>query len=231
MTPQAVARKSGLITPRPLRWYHRLSATLIFWFIRLLAGTVRFRWEDRSGLFSSAERAPVIFCIWHNRLALALEVRRSYLQQRHSPRPLAAIVSASKDGGILARVLERFDTQPVRGSTSRRGPQALLELTTWSKRGHDLAITPDGPRGPRYQVQPGVIALAQLTGRAVVPVAYSLSRKWILKSWDGFQIPMPFAVCRMVLDRPLHVPRDLSPEEREVWRRKLEHSLIAITED
>ena len=231
MTPPAVARKSGLITPRPLRWYHRFSATLIYWFVRLLACTIRFRWEDRSGLFNSAERPPVIFCIWHNRLALALEVRRGYLQKRHRARPLAAMVSASKDGGILARVLERFDTQPVRGSTSRRGPQALLELTNWSKRGHDLAITPDGPRGPRYQVQPGVIALAQLTGRAVVPVGYRLSSKWVLSSWDGFQIPVPFASCRMILDAPLHVPRDLSPEERENWRRRLEQRLTAITED
>lgn len=231
MKPPAVARKSGIVTPRPLRWYHRLGATVIHWCIRLLSSTIRFHWEDRSQCFKTPDRAPVIFCIWHNRLALALDVRRVYLQTMRSTRPLAAIVSASKDGGILARVLERFDTQPVRGSTSRRGPQALLELTTWSARGHDLAITPDGPRGPRYHVQPGVVALAQVTGRAVVPVCYTLSRKWVLNSWDGFQIPLPFARCRMVLGEPLHIPRHLSEEQREHWRVQLEERLASITKD
>jgi len=73
------------------------------------------------------------------------------------------MVSASRDGGLLAAVLERFKVQPVRGSSSRRGRQALLELTTWAERRYDLAITPDGPRGPRYVVQDGIISLARLT--------------------------------------------------------------------
>ena len=83
---------------------------------------------------------------------------------------MAALVSASKDGGFLSGILELFGVQPVRGSSSRRGPQALLELTTWAERGHDLTITPDGPRGPCYQVQDGVMSLAQLTGLPIVPV-------------------------------------------------------------
>ena len=74
---------------------------------------------------------------------------------------MAALVSASGDGGLLARVLELFRVQPVRGSSSRRGPQALRELTTWARRGFDLAITPDGPRGPCYVVDEGVIAAAR----------------------------------------------------------------------
>ena len=84
---------------------------------------------------------------------------------------MAAMVSASKDGGFLASILECFGVQPVRGSSSRRGPQALLELTGWAERGYDLAITPDGPRGPRYVVQEGIIALAQVTGLPIVPAS------------------------------------------------------------
>jgi lysophospholipid acyltransferase (LPLAT)-like uncharacterized protein len=80
---------------------------------------------------------------------------------RRYPRKLAALISASKDGAFLAAVLGRFGVEPIRGSSSRRGPQALLELTTHAKRGYDLAVTPDGPRGPRYVVKLGAIALAQ----------------------------------------------------------------------
>ena len=109
-----------------------------------------------------------------------------------------AIVSASRDGAFLTGILEYFKVQPVRGSSSRRGPQALLELTTWAERGYDLAITPDGPRGPRYVVQDGVISLAQLTGLPIVPVSYYVNWKIRVKSWDRFQIPLPFSLCEMI---------------------------------
>src|SRR4029077_6679252 len=89
---------------------------------------------------------------------------------------LAAIVSASKDGGFLAAILENFNVQPVRGSSSRRGRQAVLELISWAERGYDLAITPDGPRGPRYIAQEGATALAQLTGHPIIPA--SMNVKW-----------------------------------------------------
>ena len=144
---------------------------------------------------------------------------------------MAAIVSASKDGGVVARILELFRVQPVRGSSSRRGPQALLELTTWAQQGYDLAITPDGPRGPRYHVQPGVIALGQLTGRPVVPAAYNLSWKVCARSWDGFQIPIPFSRVVIKMGQPLIVPRDASDEEREALRQELEKRMLAVTLD
>ena len=83
------------------------------------------------------------------------------------------MVSASKDGAFLTSILECFQVQPVRGSSSRRGPQALLELTTWAERGYDLALTPDGPRGPRYVVQEGVMSLAQLTGLPIIAASYT----------------------------------------------------------
>src|SRR4029453_7004095 len=124
----------------------------------------RYEWRDGSVMLKEQAAAgeAVIFCIWHNRLALCLEIYRLYLKAYGGERRMAAMVSASKDGGILARVLEHYRVQPARGSTSRRGRQALLELTTWAERGHDLAITPDGPRGPCYVIQDGVLSLAQI---------------------------------------------------------------------
>ncbi len=87
---------------------------------------------------------------------------------RRNGRKLAALVSASKDSALLAAVLAKFGVEQVRGSSSRRGPQALLELTTLAQMGYDLAVTPDGPKGPRYSVQEGIVALAQLTGLPII---------------------------------------------------------------
>lgn len=144
---------------------------------------------------------------------------------RRHPRKLAALVSASKDGALLAAVLGKFGVEQVRGSSSRRGPQALLELTTCGQKGFDLAVTPDGPKGPRYKVQAGVISLAQVTGFPIIAVTCNTYWKVRLKSWDGFQIPLPFSRCELILNKPFLVPRKAEAEEREDLRKKLESSL------
>jgi hypothetical protein len=136
-----------------------------------------------------------------------------------------------RDGGFLAGVLQRFGVQPVRGSTSRRGPQALRELTTWARRDYDLAITSDGPRGPRYVVQDGIIALAQLTGRPIIPVSYNLGWKIRPKSWDRFLIPLPFSRCEFTFEKAFVVPRETSEPGREKFRLQLEHALKRISEE
>ena len=121
--------------------------------------------------------------------------------------------------------------QPVRGSSSRRGPQALLELTTWAERGYDLAITPDGPRGPRYIVQQGPMSLAQLTGRPIFPFGFQAHWKIQLKSWDAFQIPLPFSRCDLCIGPPVHVPREATDAQREELRLQLEQTLKSISRD
>jgi lysophospholipid acyltransferase (LPLAT)-like uncharacterized protein len=141
------------------------------------------------------------------------------------------MVSASKDGAFVTSILHRFAVQPVRGSSSRRGSQALLELVTWAERGYDLAITPDGPRGPCYQVQDGVLSLAQVTGFPVLPVSLNIRWKVRPNSWDRFQIPLPFSRCNAVLGKPVLVPREASDSEREVLRQQLENALRDITVD
>ena len=104
-------------------------------------------------------------------------------------------------------------------------------MTTWAERGYDLAITPDGPRGPRYVVQEGVMSLAQVTGLPIVPVSYHLNWKIRLKSWDRFQIPLPFARCEITVGQILRVPREATDAEREELRKQLEAELRAITRD
>jgi len=217
--------------PHAPTWKQRLVAWLVVALVRLVAVTLRYRLDDRSGYYEDRNAGPAIYAIWHNRLALALIAYYRYGKPRIRTAGIAALVSASRDGGLLAAILECFKVQPVRGSTSRRGPQALLELTSWAGRGYDLAITPDGPRGPCYVVQEGVMALAQLTGLPILPFSYHLQWKIRPKSWDRFQIPLPFSRCEMIVVEPIRVPREASNAEREVIRQHLEQVLKDISRD
>jgi lysophospholipid acyltransferase (LPLAT)-like uncharacterized protein len=215
----------GLVVPHRPRPLQHLAAWLVFSVERFMTGSLRCQWRDRSGLASGEHSQPVIFCLWHNRLAISMLVRRRY------GRKLAALISASKDGALLAAVMGKFGVEQVRGSSSRRGPQALLELTNRAKLGYDLAMTPDGPRGPRYVVQKGVIALAQVTGLPIIPVTCNTGRKFCFKSWDGFQIPFPFSRCELILNKPIRVPRAAGDVEREELRSELQGSLRDSSRD
>lgn len=232
--PRRVSRKrkaSGVVVPHAPRWYQRLSAWLIWVAVRAVAGTLRYRYHDGSGFYEGKAKGPAIYCVWHNRLALCMQIYYGYAQPRNPTAGLAAMVSASKDGAFLSSVLERFGVQAVRGSSSRRGPQALLELTTWAERGHDLAITPDGPRGPCYVVQDGIMSLAQVTGLPILPASYHLGWKIRVKSWDRFQIPLPFSRCDVNVGKPLRIPAEASDAEREALRQQLEQEMKALSKD
>lgn len=229
--PAARPPSSAPVVPHRAKWHGRLAARLIWLVSSSVAATLRWRWRDETNLFEDGGKEPVIFCLWHNRLALSLILFRRYVQARQPQRKLAALVSASRDGGMLARVLELFDVEPVRGSSSRRGSQALRELVSAGARGRDLAITPDGPRGPCYVVQEGIVSLAQLTGMTIVPASFRLSCKWQLKTWDRFQVPLPFACCEVHLGEPVRIPRETSDAERERLRGELEGRMRAITRD
>jgi lysophospholipid acyltransferase (LPLAT)-like uncharacterized protein len=226
-----VVRRSGVVLPNQPRWHQRIVALLILLLERAITCSLRIRWDDRAGIASGRIRGPVIYATWHNRLALSMVVWRKYSGRHLRCNGLAALISASKDGALLAATLEQFGIQPVRGSSSRRGAQALLELSSAIQRNVNVAITPDGPRGPCYQVQPGIVALAQVTGATVVPVVYHASRKLTLKSWDRFQIPLPFARCEIVLGESLTCPADATESQRETFRADLESALKRITRD
>ncbi len=230
--PAAERTKTGrVVVPQRAKPRQQLAARIIYAFIRCLAATIRFELKDRSGLLDGGPKERIIFAIWHNRLALALVMYRRYVLRYAPKRRMAAMVSASRDGGMLARILELFGVEPVRGSSSRRGPQALREMVSWSERGYDLAITPDGPRGPCYQVQEGVISTAQLTGLPIVPISCHLTWKIRPNSWDRFQIPLPFARCRITAGPIMRVSRETSEAEREALRAQLEQTMKAITQD
>lgn len=233
MTPAAPDAKprakpqSGVVVPHALNWWRRALVWAIATIIRIIAASLRWRWEFHPALLANQNR-PVIFCTWHNRVALSAMIYRGYVRRIQQPPRLAAVVSASRDGAIIAGVLEQFRIESVRGSSSRRGSQAMLELLTTIEAGYDVAVTPDGPRGPRYEVQMGAIALAQLAGKPLIPSACNLRWKLRLKSWDRFQIPLPFSRVRMRFGEPLSIPADA---DRESLRTELQRRLNALTED
>ncbi|MEO6034859.1 MAG: lysophospholipid acyltransferase family protein [Verrucomicrobiota bacterium] len=219
--------KSGVVVPHKLKWTQKLTAQAIYLLAKILMAT----WRCDSVHKFPRKSGPVIFCVWHNRLAISMVAYFRFAQEIWPAPGFAAMISASKDGGLLATVLQKFGVQPVRGSTSRRGRQALLESTTWLEKKFNIAITPDGPRGPRYEVQDGIISLAQVSGVPIVPVSAIIRGKITLGGWDRFQLPLPFARCSLIFGKMIQVPRDLPDADREALRQLLKKEMMSVTGD
>jgi lysophospholipid acyltransferase (LPLAT)-like uncharacterized protein len=206
---------------------------MIGWLLRILVSgighTLRWRVEDPADMLRNPPQRSVIFAFWHNRIFLLPFLFKKHWSSRQRNR-VAVLVSASKDGAKLVRVLEKFDLICVRGSSSRRGSEALREMTQLMNDGYDAGITPDGPRGPKYVVAPGVVSLAQLAGAPIVPVSYDLRWKITLKSWDGFTIPLPFSRATLRLAAPILVSGDADDRQREDKRLELENILTSLSE-
>jgi lysophospholipid acyltransferase (LPLAT)-like uncharacterized protein len=185
---------------RSLRIHHLpVLARVLIWLgsilISLLCATLRYKVVDKAGFLSSSSSAPVIILCWHNRiLALPAVFRRYYPKKRKG---LLVLTSASRDGAYLSEFVRCFGMGSVRGSSSRRGAQALLDLVRNLEDGFDLCITPDGPRGPRYSLRPGALMLAERCQAPLMPVLVEYSGFWRFKSWDGFAVPKPFAAVTL----------------------------------
>jgi lysophospholipid acyltransferase (LPLAT)-like uncharacterized protein len=162
-----------------------------------------------------------IYAFWHARLLPLV------FAERH--RGAAVLVSRSRDGELIARIIERLGYTTARGSSSRGGREGLLEMLSWAERGRLLAVTPDGPRGPAEVVKPGLVWLASHTGRPVVPAAAAADRAWVARSWDRFRVPLPFARIEIAYGPPIEVPAGLEDEGVEAWRRRIEESLRRLT--
>ena len=192
--------------------------------VDLLMATVRFeaRHADRY-LRYRERREPVIFAVWHGRL-----LPLTYFHRRQG---ISAMISSSADGEYIARVVEGWGYRAIRGSTSRGGSGALRSLVQEARAGRSLAITPDGPRGPRQKLQPGVITAAQLTGLPIIPLAGGCNRAWWPGSWDRFMVPKPFSRVVVEYGEPRHVPREATPEELDRHARELEEELNGMIEE
>jgi len=207
-------------------WRARWLIAFGFWLLQILARTLRYQIDDRSGILGKPITENYIGALWHNRLLIFPAVLRRFLSNRHG----AALISASRDGDLLTDAIERFGFDVVRGSSSRLGASAILQLSEVLASGGDVVITPDGPRGPAYELGSGIIFLAQKSGAAVVPMSMEYSSCWRLKSWDRFIVPRPFSKVRVIFG-PLHrVALTRSDEEFEAERLRLQNAMMALVE-
>ena len=186
--------------------------------------TWRLRWKGAHHVRAAwAEGKNVIYAFWHGRMmALCFTHRRQHIH---------IMVSEHRDGEVIAKTVRLLGFVPVRGSTTRGGRRALFQIAERACSGYDAAITPDGPKGPRWRVQPGVITLAQRTGLPIIPVANGASMSKIISSWDRFLIPLPFSKVVILLGAPISVPRKLSQEGLEEKRVELERAILALTRE
>ncbi|MEP6822556.1 MAG: lysophospholipid acyltransferase family protein [Chthoniobacterales bacterium] len=197
----------------------RLAVRLLALLIRLHGRTLRLKLEDHPGYLAGCLPHSVIVLFWHNRI-----FSTPFVWERYRPRDRHALVltSASPEGSLLALLVSHFGMGAVRGSSSRQGSAALRGMIARIAEGNDIFITPDGPRGPRYRLQPGAITLAQQTGVPILPVHIEYSRYRRLRSWDGFAIALPFSQMRVVIDQPFWVKPEQTSEELENARQHLQ---------
>jgi lysophospholipid acyltransferase (LPLAT)-like uncharacterized protein len=168
------------------------------------------------------EGTPVIFVFWHGQLLPLIHY--------HRREGIVVLVSEHDDGEYITRVLHRNGFRSVRGSSTRGGTKGLRALIRAARAGHDLALTPDGPRGPARVFKPGALLAAQVGGWPIIPMAVGVSSAWRARSWDGFLIPRPLSAIRIEYGQPVHVPRDAGRDALDALGRALGDRLNEMTE-
>lgn len=193
-------------------------ATLGYPVLRALGST--WRWKVSGAEHVDAIHArglqPILSC-WHGRILPGI----LYFQRRG----IVVITSENFDGEWIARIIERFGYRTARGSTTRGGRRALVQLLRQMADGHPAGFTVDGPRGPARVAQAGAVWLAQETGNPLLPFHLEASAAWHVRSWDRTQIPKPFSTVAIAIGEPLELPRDRSDAAIEAGRLALEARL------
>lgn len=197
-----------------------LGPLLGAWLLRLLALTLRIRREEGAAESLWTADTPGIYIVWHGRVLV--------LPHLYAARHIRVLVSRSRDGELVTRFIRRFGGLTVRGSSSRGGAEALRALAELLRGGWNVLVIPDGPKGPREIVKPGVVVLARLTGAPIVPMAVGASAEWRVRSWDEFRIPKPFARCVVRFGDPIRIPRALDRAGEETARKEVEAALHAL---
>lgn len=218
-------RRSEVRTSRKAVWLGKC----IGWFIRVVTATLRVEVVDRCGVTRPGGLpGAVVYALWHNRVFVVPPVWRRHCGGH---RRAVVLTSASHDGATLASAVGVCGIGAVRGSTSRRAVAALVGMRQALRDGFDACFTPDGPRGPRYVLQPGLVKVAQSAGVPVVPIHVTFAAARRLRTWDGFVVPRPFGKVTVTFDEALAVPPDLSEDGFEAWRLALEERMKAAVDD
>lgn len=205
------------------RFVIRLADLGFYAIISILGRTIRWETKGLEHLerVEGDGRAPV-YCLWHNRLFSATYFLRG--------RGIVVITSQSRDGEYIARFLKRFGFGTVRGSSTRGGVRALVEMIRLMRSGHAMAFTVDGPRGPRHEAKSGAVLLAKKTGNPMLPFTVECDRFWTIGSWDRLQIPKPFTRARFEVGSPIEVDADANDEDIERKRLELQDALNRLAD-
>ncbi len=199
-----------------------LGPWLAFWIIKLLGRTMRLVEIHPEIPRSFWEKGiPVIGALWHGRLLMMPIIYKG--------KKLSFLVSPHRDGQVMGKALKRFGFHAILGSTTRKGFSGFKQMVR--AHGSDIGIVPDGPRGPRQQVQIGVIELARRTGNPILPLTFSASKKKIFKTWDRFLLPYPFSKGVFIWGEPIYVDRNGDRDYLEEMRLLVERRLNELTEE
>ena len=202
-----------------------LFAFLAATYIRIVYYTSKrtlIRHESLAPFFNGERNA--LFAFWHTRFLMIPPYKPKH-------RPMLVISSAHNDGTLSTRTLGHFGIKTVRGSTSSGGSKAAVGVAKALLKGGNIAVTPDGPRGPAQVLQIGIIYLSRMTGVPIIPVATASSKHKTLRSWDKMQIALPFGHLVMVQNEAIYVPKDTPDEALEDYRVKVEAALTQVLHD
>jgi lysophospholipid acyltransferase (LPLAT)-like uncharacterized protein len=202
-------------------WLIALVAALGALVIRLWIGTMRARAVSLDGRQHPTDPAKekYLFAFWHDGLLAPLVIRTK----------VRVLISEHADGELIAQVCRHLGIGVIRGSSARGGLRALLEMIRTAHEPAHLGITPDGPRGPRRELQAGTVMVASQTGVPILPVGVGFSRVWRAPSWDRFAVPCPFSTLVGVVGQPIHIPPSLTKEELRHWKTHVQDKLNELT--
>ncbi len=208
---------------KEVRGARRLLLWLLATLLRVWSRTLRIDTTPEAIARIRETPAPVAYVLWHNRLFLVAEIFRRFRVGRE----IHVLVSASRDGAWLSAFFRLVGLVPVRGSSSRLGREAGRALIETMRAGHDIGITPDGPRGPRYSIEPGVLVVTRRLHAPMVLLGMKFSHAWRLRSWDQFCLPVPFS--RVELQTVVLPP--VSSDGARTGPDDLRAALLAINPD
>jgi lysophospholipid acyltransferase (LPLAT)-like uncharacterized protein len=207
-------------------WLMPVAIRLAAWLLQGLFWTLRPVYIGEPMLRRLLDnQTPLIAAFWHGRLLYPLRLMQVYRVRR-----VTVLVSRSRDGEWISQIARRFGVLPTRGSSHRGGGQSLLEMVRRVQEGYIACVTPDGPRGPRYCVQSGVVTLAHKTGATILPITYNAKWRKVMRSWDGFVLPMPFSRIVVIYGEPICIPPYVTMDGRLVAQQEVEQRLQQITE-
>ena len=192
--------------------------------VRLWIGTLRFRYRTLGPDVNPNKRGLTgryIYAFWHENLLLPA--------YQYSRSDVHVLISQHADGELIAAAARHLTLKLIRGSTTRGGLQAVRQIVRLGDTSH-IVVTPDGPRGPRREVQMGLVFLAAKTGLPIVPVGIAFQRAWRMKSWDRFAVPRPWSGSACVLAEPILVPENVDKKDMELYRQLVQDAMNQATE-